>query len=170
MENTFCLSQQPVPSAVLTNLTVEVMFRWSLRFIICVHCLLSCQQGLPFLTLAGKKMSPWKMSSASNKTVKNLLQQAEKMYWRSAATAHPFTKNKCSCDFLLGNFSAVKNQSIKGWHSYCIHAANAFMDQFMSDGQHCCSRETQGTIQFGKLGTENENWTIFLLENVVQWC
>lgn len=170
MENTFCLSQQPVPSAVLTNLTVEVMFRWSLRFIICVHCLLSCQQGLPFLTLAGKEWVLGKCHLPVIKQLKICCSRQKKMYWRSAATAHPFTKNKCSCDFLLGNFSAVKNQSIKGWHSYCIHAANAFMDQFMADGQHCCSRETQGTIQFGKLGTENENWTIFLLKNVVQWC
>lgn len=31
-------------------------------------------------------------------------------------------------------------------------------------------RKLRWTIQFGKVGAENKDWTIFLLQSVVQWC
>lgn len=106
------------------------------------------------------RMSPWKRASAS-KVVKSLLQQAVKMYGRSAAAAHPFTKNKCSCYVLVGNFSsAVKNQSIKGWHSCYIHTANAFIFTWLSSwlmDSTSVQRKLKWIIQFGKLGTENKD-------------
>lgn len=73
-------------------------------------------------------------ASAANKVVKSLLQWAVTMYWRSAAAAHPFTVNKCSFCVLVGSFSAVKNQSIKRWHSCYIHNTNALIYTWIVHG------------------------------------
>lgn len=69
---------------------------------------------------------------------------------------------------LVGNVSsAVKNQSIKGWHSCYIHAASAFIFTWISLWlMDSTAVQRKLEFRFGKLGTKNKDH--FLLQGVVQ--